>query len=54
MSFNVQIHYFIGIFMFLIDLSVLILHFICLCNEYFSVCNVYGDLFFLDMGPAIC
>ena len=25
---------------------VLILPFICLCNEYFSACNVYGDILF--------
>jgi hypothetical protein len=36
--------------MFLIDLSVLIPHFICLCNEYFSVRNVYGDLLFWTWG----
>jgi len=45
-----HIHYFIGIFMFLIDLSVLIPHFICLCNEYFSIYNIYGDLLFWTWG----
>jgi hypothetical protein len=32
--------------MFLIDLSSINTPFICLCNEYFSACNVYGDILF--------
>ena len=47
MSFNVSYSLFYrNLCVFKLVYPVLIPHFICLCNEYFSSCEIYGDLLF--------